>query len=93
MTRMTGPDCAVMCNLINTYTHTHTRYRDCVKLQLKHTWYLVFFFINTYRHHNNSILILLLLLLVVVVPIYMQYVEPNRQNFSKYCARKYSLID
>ena len=24
MTRMTGPDCAVMCNLINTYTHTHT---------------------------------------------------------------------
>ena len=25
MTRMTGPDCAVMCNLINTHTHTHTR--------------------------------------------------------------------
>ena len=26
MTRMTGPDCAVECNLINThiYTHTHT---------------------------------------------------------------------
>ena len=28
MTRITGPDCAVMCNLINThthkYTHTHT---------------------------------------------------------------------
>ena len=28
MTRMTGPDCVVMCNLINThthkYTHTHT---------------------------------------------------------------------
>ena len=25
MTRMTGPDCAVMCNLINTwYAHTHT---------------------------------------------------------------------
>ena len=23
MTRMTGPDCAVMCNLINTQTHTH----------------------------------------------------------------------
>ena len=22
MTRMTGPDCAVMCNLINIYTHT-----------------------------------------------------------------------
>ena len=25
MTRMTGPDCAVMCNLINAHTHTHTR--------------------------------------------------------------------
>ena len=24
MTRMTGPDCAVMSNLINTHTHTHT---------------------------------------------------------------------
>ena len=24
MTRMTGPDCAVTCNLINTHTHTHT---------------------------------------------------------------------
>ena len=25
MTWMTGPDCAVMCNLINTHTHTHTQ--------------------------------------------------------------------
>ena len=24
MTRMTGPDCVVMCNLINTYIHIHT---------------------------------------------------------------------
>ena len=24
MTRTTGPDCAVMCNLTNTHTHTHT---------------------------------------------------------------------
>ena len=24
MTRMTRPDCAAMCNLINTHTHTHT---------------------------------------------------------------------
>ena len=24
MTRMTEPDCAVMCNLINTHTHTHS---------------------------------------------------------------------
>ena len=27
MTRMTGPDCVVMCNLINTHTHTHTALR------------------------------------------------------------------
>ena len=26
MTRMTGPDCVVMCNLINTHTHTHIIY-------------------------------------------------------------------
>ena len=26
MTRMTGPDCVVMCNLINTHTHTHTHF-------------------------------------------------------------------
>ena len=25
MTRMTGPDCVVMCNLINTHTHTRTQ--------------------------------------------------------------------
>ena len=28
MTRMTGPDCAVMCNLINTHTHTQTQRED-----------------------------------------------------------------
>ena len=28
MTRMTGPDCAVMCNLINTHTHVHTYTHD-----------------------------------------------------------------
>ena len=30
MTRMTGPDCAVMCKLINTHTHTHTRRKERV---------------------------------------------------------------
>ena len=25
MTRMTGPDCVVMCNLINTYIHTYRK--------------------------------------------------------------------
>ena len=29
MTRMTEPDCAVMCNLINTHTHTHTHTHTC----------------------------------------------------------------
>ena len=27
MTRMTGPDCVVMCNLINTYIHTYIKCR------------------------------------------------------------------
>ena len=28
MTRMTGPDCVVMCNLINTYIHTTYIHHD-----------------------------------------------------------------
>ena len=28
MTRMTGPDCAAICNLINIHTHTHTCYKS-----------------------------------------------------------------
>ena len=35
MTRMTGPDCAVMCNLINTHTHTHTHAQQ---VSLIHPW-------------------------------------------------------
>ena len=31
MTRMTGPDCAVMCNLINIHIHTHTHTHTCRK--------------------------------------------------------------
>ena len=30
MTRMTGPDCAVMCNSINTHTHIHTHRKERV---------------------------------------------------------------
>ena len=29
MTRMTGPDCVVMCNLINTHTHTLKMFLFC----------------------------------------------------------------
>ena len=41
MTRMTRPDCAVMCNLINTHTHTHKhtqcyRTKNCVLLFYAH---------------------------------------------------------
>ena len=36
MTRMTGLDCAVMCNLINTHTHTHTQ-RKC-KIVVDAVW-------------------------------------------------------
>ena len=35
MTRMTGPDCVVMCNLINTHTHTHTESINCCCLHIK----------------------------------------------------------
>ena len=40
MARMTGPDCAVMCNSINTHTHTQPQdqkpYQDhCIMLRTK----------------------------------------------------------
>ena len=38
MTRMTGPDCVVMCNLINTYIHTY----------ILHTYILTY--INKYMY-------------------------------------------
>ena len=36
MTRMTGPDCVVMCNLINTYIHTyiHTYTRFSLSMEM-----------------------------------------------------------
>ena len=43
MTRMTGPDCVVMCNLINTYIHTY-RHTDIPVHTYRHTD------IQTYRH-------------------------------------------
>ena len=33
MTRMTRPDCAVMCNLINTHTHTPNRFSRVIMLK------------------------------------------------------------
>ena len=38
MTRMTGPDCAVMCNLINIHTYIHTYCLDigaCLKVNTR----------------------------------------------------------
>ena len=35
MTRMTGPDCAVMCNLINIYTRTRTHARTQISRSRK----------------------------------------------------------
>ena len=37
MTRMTGPDCVVMCNLINTHTHTHTHMVEARSVNVKNT--------------------------------------------------------
>ena len=33
MTRMTGPDCVVMCNLINTYIHTYIHTQGLASVQ------------------------------------------------------------
>ena len=48
MARMTGSDCAVMCNLINTHTHRMTRMTgaDCA---------VMFNLINTHTHTHSHI--------------------------------------
>ena len=52
MTRMTGPDCAVMCNLINTHTHTHT---CCTKRSIDSVFFVTsaFFVTHTDRIGNR----------------------------------------
>ena len=43
MTKITGPDCAIMCNLINICTHTHTRIRTDTHIvsSTSQTWFWV----------------------------------------------------
>ena len=48
MTRMTGPDCVVMCNLINTYIHIHTYIHTLVMCNLINTY--IHTHIHTYIH-------------------------------------------
>ena len=46
MTRMTGPDCVVMCNLINKHTHTHTQTHT-------HWQYIIQFFSVAYNSDSE----------------------------------------
>ena len=39
MTRMTGPDCVVMCNLINTYIHVEGMYLRPMKQYIINTMF------------------------------------------------------
>ena len=45
MTRMTGPDCVVMCNLINSYIHTYIHTNIHIYI---HTY------IHTYREEDTA---------------------------------------
>ena len=54
MTRMTGPDCAVMCNLINTHTHTQCEPHRMTRM-IGPDCAVMCNFINTHTHtHNHS---------------------------------------
>ena len=48
MTRMTGPYCAVMCNLINTHTHTNTHLQTTItyKHRLQYEIFQLSFFVK-----------------------------------------------
>ena len=50
MTRMTGPDCAVMWNLINTHTHTHT-HTEVARLRRRFSFVLQQALSFRTRHH------------------------------------------
>ena len=58
MARMTGPDCAVMCNLINIYTYivVHTYVRTYYLHTYTHA-YIPTYYIHTYIHTYMSRLI------------------------------------
>ena len=73
MTRMTGPDCVVMCNLINTHTHTHTlipsREDQCEWHRMTRMTgpdcVVMCNLINTHTHtHTHTVLIVLKVLIV-----------------------------
>ena len=59
MTRMTGPDYAVMCNLINTHTHTHDppwedqREWHRMTRMTETNCAVMFNFINTHTHTHT----------------------------------------
>ena len=53
MTRMTRPDCAVMCNLINTYTHIHTHTHNLTNTHT-HTHTHIHTHTHTHAHTYTS---------------------------------------
>ena len=50
MTRMTGPDCAVLCNLINIHTYLHTYIYTYIGLDCVVMCNLINTYIHTYIH-------------------------------------------
>ena len=54
MARMTGPDCAVMCILINTYTHTHTHTQHRTTRMTGPDCAVMCNLINTHTHTHTT---------------------------------------
>ena len=51
MTRMTGPDCVVMCNLINTYIHTYSA--DVRTTRFRMFTRIMYILSTTYELHKH----------------------------------------
>ena len=66
MTRMTGPDCVVMCNLINTHTHTHTHTEIMLYGKLEDTKTCVICTTFTYTFAPNTTYYLLLPTIIIL---------------------------
>ena len=54
MTRMTRPDCAVMCNLINTHTHPQVLCRHEFYVTCSRLWHRALTIVYMVTHHTYS---------------------------------------
>ena len=83
MTRMTGPDCAVMCNLINIHTYIRTYIHTCVCMHAHPCIYLSMHYLYMYVSMyicSIYVCIYVSMYLHLVRVQYIDYTEPGENH-------------